>query len=177
MSADEIKNWTVYMLCRTDKTEDDGVDVYVGSTSQRLERRLCGHRSRARKFIEYGCSENNKLYTRMVTCGVMNWKILPLLTFSCDQKTIFEFEREWIKATGASLNTISPVTNQKKYQAEYRENNKKLLNQRLFDIHKKNIRSKKFYCDVCDLACVSNFDLKKHFGTLKHSYAWLNAVD
>ena len=27
MSADEIKNRIVYILCRTDKTEDDGTDI------------------------------------------------------------------------------------------------------------------------------------------------------
>ena len=43
MSANEIKNRTVYMLCRTDKTEDDGTDIYVGSTSKSLEKRLCEH--------------------------------------------------------------------------------------------------------------------------------------
>ena len=38
MSADKIKNRTVYMLCRTDKP-DDGTDIYIGSTSVPLGRR------------------------------------------------------------------------------------------------------------------------------------------
>ena len=45
--SSEIKNRTVYMLCRTDKTGDDGTDVYVGSTSQPLEKRFVRHRQRA----------------------------------------------------------------------------------------------------------------------------------
>ena len=43
MSSDEIKNRTVYMLCRT----DGGTDIYVGSTSQSLPQRLSSHRQRA----------------------------------------------------------------------------------------------------------------------------------
>ena len=50
MSANEIKNRTVYMLCRTDKTGDDGSDIYIGSMSQYLEYRLCKHRYRAKTF-------------------------------------------------------------------------------------------------------------------------------
>ena len=56
--ADEIKNRTVYMLCKKDKSEDDGLDVYVGSTSQTLEQRLSGHRKDAQKLR----NENNRLY-------------------------------------------------------------------------------------------------------------------
>ena len=50
--ADGIKNRTVYMLCRKDKSEDDGLDFYVGSTSQTLEQRLSGHRERRTKAKE-----------------------------------------------------------------------------------------------------------------------------
>ena len=49
MSADEIKNRTVYVLFRTDKPED-GSDIYIGSTSQPLKERLCEHKKKARKF-------------------------------------------------------------------------------------------------------------------------------
>ena len=73
-----------------------GLIIYVGSTSQPLRKRLCEHRYRAKNFLKQDYCENNRLYTRMVTVGIMNWKVIPLLTFACDQKTIFEFEREWV---------------------------------------------------------------------------------
>ena len=40
---DEIKNRTVYMLCRT----DGGNDIYIGSTSQPLGKRFTEHKYNA----------------------------------------------------------------------------------------------------------------------------------
>ena len=47
--SDEIKNRTVYMLCRKGKKED-GTDIYIGSTSKTLEKRLSGHRTDAQSL-------------------------------------------------------------------------------------------------------------------------------
>ena len=57
--------------------------------------------------------------------------------------------------------------------AEYRESNR----EKIQEYFRKNIQTKRYYCGVCDIACISNYALKKHLGTLKHSYAWLNALD
>ena len=83
------------MLCRT----DGGNDVYVGSTSAPLCRRLSTHRQRAGNPSRY--YEGSKLYDKMREVGVKNWEIVLLLTFACNRETIFEFEREWVKALGA----------------------------------------------------------------------------
>ena len=69
--SDEIKNRTVYMLCRKDKPED-GTDLYIGSTSRPLKERLWDHKKKARKFKMLGYSEDNKLFTRMNDVGLMN---------------------------------------------------------------------------------------------------------
>ena len=125
MSADEIKDRTVYMLCRTDKTEDDWTDIYIGSTSQPLWRRLCEHRYRAKNFIGRGYSDNNKLYTRIISVGIRKWQIIPLLTFACNQKTIFEFEKEWVRTTGADFNMYSPIREEvsmEEYKANWNKN-------------------------------------------------------
>ena len=61
----------------------------------------------------------------------------------------------------------------KEYQAAYYEKNKDTIKAH----RENNMRARRYYCDVCDLACRSNHDLKKHLGTLKHSYAWVNALD
>ena len=118
--SDEIKNRTVYMLCRKDK-EEDGADFYIGSTSRPLKERLWGHRSDAQ-------NGGSKLYKRMREIGLQNWKIIPLLTFACDKKTILEFEKQWIDLIGADLNMISPITDQKEYNAAYHKANKVAIN-------------------------------------------------
>ena len=81
MSADEIKNRTVYVLCRKDKPED-GTDLYIGSTSQPLKERLRCHKKDAQRLK----NGNIRLYKRMNENGLENWKIIPLLTFACDKK-------------------------------------------------------------------------------------------
>ena len=59
--SDEIKDRTVYMLCRKDKKED-GTDICIGSTARPLAERLREHKKRARKFKILEYSEDNKLY-------------------------------------------------------------------------------------------------------------------
>ena len=161
MSADEIKNRTVYVLCRTDKPED-GTDLYIGSTSQPLKERLRCHKKDAQRLK----NGNIRLYKRMNENGLENWKIIPLLTFACDKKTIFEFERDWIQILKTDLNMILPVTDRKKYKAEYRKNNKDAIRKRdaehygakrdailrqCTEYRKNNVEANKYHCDVCDI--------------------------
>ena len=134
--TDKIKQRTVYMLCRTDKTEDDGTDVYVGSTSCPLSRRLAHHKYNAGNPSRLKYYGSSKLYRRMREVGVQRWKIVPLLTFSCDQKTIFEFEREWVKALNANLNTVSPV-------------HEDLVRRRIMVKYHKKIRKTNSFTETC----------------------------
>ena len=176
---DEIKNRTVYMLCRKGKTGEDGVDLYIGSTSRSLKERLVEHRYCAKNN---GCS---KLHKRMGEVGLQNWKIVPLITFACDKKTIFEFEKQWVNSTGANLNTRSPVTDRKEYNASYYLENKKAINKRHVayrEANKKNIleqqaayrgfnvKNKVHYCGVCDKSFGYRKDLDKHYKTHSHAY-------
>ena len=187
----EIKNRTVYMLCRTDKTEDDGTDIYIGSTSRPLKERLWEHQKKARKFKMLGYSVNNKLFTRMFDVGIRNWRIIPLLTFAWDQKTIFEFEKQWIDLIGAGLNIRSPITDRKKYKAgcyignkevisrrraNYYKENKQVVLQRGRDYRGFNVLNKVHHCDVCDKSFRYRKDLNKHYKTLAHSYSYLDSV-
>ena len=185
--ADEIKNRTVYVLCRTDKPED-GTDLYIGSTSRPLKERLWDHKKKARKFKMLGYRENNKLFTRLNDVGLSNWKIIPLVTFACDQKSIFEFEQDWIKILKTDLNTFFPVTDWKEYDAEYRKNNKDIIRKyyianrdsilrQCTEYRKNNIETNKYHCGVCDKSFGYKKDLDKHLGTLKHSYAYMDSVD
>ena len=188
------------------KNSRNGKDSYIGSTSQRLERRLAAHRFRA---LQHG-NENNKLYRRMREVGLRNWEIVPLLTLECTRDEIRAFERNWAVLLGADLNSVSPMTtaeelsrrnaeyyakNRKeirKQQAEYRENNRKEIRKQQAEYREKNretireraavyrekIReSKKFFCRVCELLFVSHRDQRNHNDTLKHQYAFLNSLD
>ena len=137
MNASEIKNRTVYVLCRTDKPED-GTDFYIDSTSRPLKERLWEHRYSAKNFMKRGFSENNKLFTRMSDVGIRNWQLIPLVTFACDQKNIFECERDWIQILRTDLNMIFPVTDRKKYEIEYRKNNKDIIRKRKAEHYEAN---------------------------------------
>ena len=200
--SDEIKNRTVYMLCRKGKKED-GAGIYIGSTFKTLEKRLSGHRSDAQSLKNGG----SKVYKRMREIGLQNWKMVPLLTFACDKKTILEFEKQWIGLIGADLNMISPITDQKEYNAAYHKANKVAINQRHTDYRQNNrdailkqkaeyrmvnrdmllkkdreyrennVQNKIHHCDVCDKSFGYRKDLNKHFDSLKHSYAYMNSID
>ena len=158
----EIKPRIVYKLVRTDKPED-GTDVYVGSTSKSLKLRLQQHRKDSKRC-------KNKLYTRIKEVGVDNWGILPLLIHVCNQEEIREFERCWIALLSPDLNTYSPLDTNNKWD---HIGLKELKRKHYYD----SIKSKRYYCDICDKAFGNITNLERHLKTLKHSYAYMDSVD
>ena len=187
----ETKQRIVYVLTRTNKADDDDTDIYVGSTSKSLNDRLCGHR---RDAIRAG-NENNKLYKRMRTVGIQNWEITPLLSRTCDLKTIRELERKWCKIMNADLNTYLPITTpeEKKsqkadYDAEYRKSNKEAISKRNADYRESNKeaikqyresnkQNKVHYCTLCDKSFGSNADLQRHLKSSRHFWNYIYSVD
>ena len=109
--------------------------------------------------------------------GLENWEILPLLSRMCGIKTIREVEKNWIRILNADLNIRSPITDQKEYKAVYYENNKNKILQKRVEYYEYNRGTNRFRCNICNITGRNNYDLKTHFGTLKHSYAWLNSLD
>ena len=102
MSDDEIKPRTVCLLKRTDK-EDDGTDIYIGSTSKPLPKRLIGHRADSKR-----CS--SRLYKRMDEVGPKKGEIVPLVVVpSCGKIEILNFEQEWIALLNPDLNKNPPI--------------------------------------------------------------------
>ena len=98
----EIKPRTVYLLKRTDK-EDDGADIYVGSTSLPLPERLGAHK----RHSKIGSS---KLYRRMDEVGPKKWEIIPLVVVpSCSKIEILNFEKSWIALLNPGLNINLPI--------------------------------------------------------------------
>ena len=118
----EIRNRTVYMLCRT----DGGNDTYIGSTLQSLDSRFAVHKYHAGNPSQF--YEKSKLYQKMRDVGVHRWRMVPLITLSCDQDTVLACEKVWIEATGANLNTFSPVredVDEREYDRQCRKKIKK----------------------------------------------------
>ena len=202
----DIKPRTIYLLRRTDK-EDDGTDLYVGSTSMDLNKRLCDHRSSANNIRKH---MNTRLYVRMREVGTINWEIVPLLLFTCDRMTILNLEKGWINTLSADLNTLPPITTpdeRKERKARYYESNKEAIlgyhvkyyksnkevinqqhakyykssketiNQQHIKYRKSNKQNKVHYCNVCDKSFECKRDLQRHFDSLKHQYTYLNSLD
>ena len=159
VTSKEIKPRTVYLLRRTNK-EDDGIDLYIGSTSTKLEVRLSKH-----KHFAKIC--NTKLHKRISETGSKNWAIEPLRLHTCDKNKILEVEAKMIRRLQPDLNVRSPINTKNK------RGNKKLMRDRYYH-HKRN---KTYYCDVCDKAFGKKFNLEKHLRSLKHSYTYLNSPD
>lgn len=127
--TDDVKLRTVYLLKRTDKP-DDGTDIYVGSTSLTLTRRLQLHRSAVSNLKKYG---NTKLYVRMREVASHNWEVLPLLSFTCDKETILGFEKEWCEVLDADLNTSAPIITEeekREYGTIYYQSNRESILQK-----------------------------------------------
>ena len=160
--SSEIKQRTVYKLVRTDKPED-GTDIYVGSTSLSLKKRLQLHKHDVKR-----CTY--KFHTRMSEVGTDKWKILPLLTYSCDQGTIKAFEQQWIETVNADLDTFSPLDTDNKWnhigKKEYKRSH-----------YYSNIERKKYYCDVCDMSFGYNNGLQRHLKSSKHFWKYIYSVD
>ena len=144
---------------------DGGDDIYRGSTSLPLGRRFSNHKQNAGNPSRLKWFGGSKLYKKMREVGVHNWKTAPLITYACDRGTIVAFEQVWVETTGANLNTFSPVNEdvaEREYDIKRRRRNKETM---------------RFYCEICDIKCKDKYDLRRHFDTLKHSYAWLNSLD
>ena len=134
--SSENKQRIVYVLTRTNKADDDDTDIYIGSTSQSLNDRLGQHRYKADVI-----KENSKLYERMREVGTSNFEILPLLSRTCDIKTIRELERKWCEILKADLNTNLPILTpdeKKQQKSDYYESNKEVIRQRHADYRKSN---------------------------------------
>ena len=89
-----------------------------------------------------------------------------MLTFSCNKKTIYEFEKEWIRMIKPDLNLHSPV----------KENNEK-DRERAREHYLESLKTRRYHCDVCDMVFGNSNNLKRHLRSLKHSNNYMNSVD
>ena len=115
---------TVYLL--HSKGSGVGRDVYAGSTSQSLSKRLADHRSNC---LRPG-NEATKLCKRMREVGPKNWIISPLESTTCSNDDLRKLERIWCEILRSDLNTRLPFqTDEEKreYSETYRTNNREAI--------------------------------------------------
>ena len=170
MAHNEIKTRTVY--CLTKKVPDENYDVYIGSTSSKLEFRFSCHKSEAKtkRF------PNRKLYNRMREVGLNNWKITPLQTMECTKDEIRTYERNWCDLLEANLNLRKPFLTDADGVAD-RMNKMEYNRQKIKEIYRRNLDSKRYYSEVCDASFGIKYNFEKHKDTLKHQYTFLNSLD
>ena len=160
MTDDKVKKRTVY--CLSKKIPDENYDVYVGSTSRPLSKRLSEHIHRCQqKFYR-----ESKLHVRTQQVGVKEWKITPLFEKTCEKGEIQKFEKRWIEVLDSNLNTNTPILD---------DNGKAIKTQE--KSAKKAVDEKRFFCNVCEKAFQSNWNLNRHQNTLSHQFTFLNSLD
>ena len=153
MSDETVKKRVVYLLCH--EGSDMGVDVYVGSTSQTLAKRLRNHKFDSERIG----NEDNKLYKRMQTVGLENWVMRPLFTLECTRDEIRVFERMWCNILRSDINSSLPIrTMALAYGVSYRRDVK---------------LSAKCRCEVCGLNFESRKDRGKHNKGSNHKQVYL----
>ena len=180
---------TVYLL--HNENSNVGRDVYVGSTSNTVEKRLSCHRSNC---LRPG-NKDNRLYKRMREVGPENWIMRQLLSMNCTKNQIRVFERMLCEILRSDLNSCVPFqtdAERMEYCEAYRKNNREVIRQskaahseknreeirrKKAERYRRNRDSKKFFCEVCGITCGSTRDLKKHNETLKHQFMFLNSLD
>ena len=114
----EGKNYKIY------NTIND--DIYVGSTSQMLCKRMRDHR----KCINVLAKQHYPLYQAFKAYGVENFFIELLEKCPChDIEELRKKEGEYIRELRPSMNKVIAGRKKKEYQAEYRENNKDYIRQ------------------------------------------------
>ena len=131
--------------------------IYVGSTTQPLNRRFTGHKIDAKR------SPNSKLYKHFAKLGVEHFEIKLIKNYPCNNKLELEIEEERYKIMlNAQLNMIrahQTVEQRKAYEndwhAQYYQKNRVKINLKHSEYRENNrakIRlhnSERIFCKIC----------------------------
>lgn len=126
---------------------------YVGSTVKKLEDRLSTHKNHSRDTEIY---PNSKLYVAMREFGEDNFEIYPIEPYPCACKEeLWEREKYWIKEWRTNedefgYNMYLPIQTKeelteymKKYNHNYRINNREILNEKAKECYNNNEEKRK----------------------------------
>ena len=146
-------------------------EVYVGSTTQALSKRMSCHRGNTKLETR----KNKPLYKLMNEIGVDSFYIELIEDYSCDNiEQLLQREGFYIRQIGTLNKIISGRT-----KSEYREENKEhiLENYRKYrETHKEHIALLNSEKTVCECGSTFNRQKKaKHQRTTKHQ-SYLNSL-
>ena len=134
-------------------------DIYVGSTRERLSRRMSSHRYDSRR------GKPSKIHQVMREKGENNFQYCLLgtrLVRNMDQQR--KYEQQWMKRLKPTLNmcrAYSTPGDRRKSQRIYKKKQRELLK----DIPK-------YYCECCDKSLF--LGVRHHCGTQKHKDNYKN---
>ena len=107
----KYQNGKVYKILNS---ETD--DVYVGSTTQKLSKRMTNHRTKLKP------GRILRLYEKMREIGEDKFYIEPIEEYPCqNSEQLLKREGEWMRQIG-TLNENVPGRNNKQYKQEHKEN-------------------------------------------------------
>ena len=144
-------NYSDAKIYKVLNTVDD--EVYVGSTTQSLSKRMGKHRRNATQ-------RNTQLYQHMNNIGINNFYIELIETYPCNNTDeLHKREGEWIRQMGTLNQIVSGRTAQ-----QYRADNKDKLREQ-------NLQYRKQNNIICTCVCgslVHKLNMCKHIKTEKH---------
>jgi len=95
--------------------------------------------------------------------GFDNWYMVTLDCVECEDGELVEYEQHYIDIHGGIdflLNAQDAVRNKEQHKLQINITRTKIQN--------RNKETKRFYCECCDIACVSNYHLQRHNNGPKH---------
>lgn len=143
-------------------------DIYVGSTCNKLYKRLSHHKTSCRNGINF------KLYRKMLEIGVDKFKIILI-----DKKIVNSFdeqrmeERKYYDILKPTLNQNLPYRTKDeedlwKLNFSRKPNQKQKASVRVKLSRKRNIQDRKYLCSCCDYVGFNQSRLNRHLDTIKH---------
>lgn len=97
--------------------------IYVGSTTQKLYKRIDGHKQKAKKPNH----EGSKLLDLMSELGPDHFKIILLEEYPCQNSEQLRAKEDfWMRKLNASLNINNAVHNAEEYNAIHKERDAKV---------------------------------------------------
>lgn len=144
--------------------------IYVGSTKNRLSRRLSQHKADSRKL-----TQTRKLCVHMREVGVDNFQILQLAAVEVkDKEELRAIEDRYIRELRAiedGFNQHNAVFNEQTKKATQRRhyvNNKEVKYTYNKQVREENKTKKRFYCVLCDHTAMCNAELGDHLKSIRH---------
>ena len=120
-SSRKYQNGKIY--CIRNNVDDD---IYVGSTTQPLSKRMAKHRGDNKKEKQH----NRKLHAKINELGIEHFYIELLEKYECNSnEELHQREGKWIREI-ATLNHQIAGRTRKESAAEYHANNKEAISQR-----------------------------------------------